>query len=103
MVSGPTEAGSVVRTAPGPSLSSGSSVRTSTVTSPLMPWARPIRATTSCTCPNLLSYDCGPGTAQWPSPARAGCCEASADVVHVDEVDADTAAADGAHDGAQGA
>src|SRR5919107_5975499 len=103
MVSGPTGAGSVVRTAPGPSLRSGSSVRTSTVTSPLMPWARPMRATTNCTFWDLLSYDYGPGTALWPSPARAGAAFASADVVHVDEVDTDTAAADGAHDGAQSA
>ena len=48
-VSGPAAAGSVAQHGAGANRRSGSSVRTSTVTSPRMPWARPIRPTTSCT------------------------------------------------------
>src|SRR5687768_925948 len=47
MVIGPRSAGSVRSTAPGTKRRSGSSVRTSTVTSPRTPWGRPIRPTTT--------------------------------------------------------
>ena len=47
IVSGPRAAGSVANTAPGTKRRSGSSVRTSTVTSPRTPWGRPMRPTTT--------------------------------------------------------
>src|SRR3954451_20178544 len=78
-VSGPLSAGSVSMTEPGANRTSGASVRTSTATSPPMPWARAMRPTTSCT--------------EW----------VSANLVDVDEVDADAAAAEGGHHRAQSA
>src|ERR1700735_287920 len=77
MVSGPPSAGSVARTEPAANRSSGSSVRTSTMTSPRIPCGRPIRPTTSCM--------------------------ALADLVSVQEVDTDVGpAGQGADHGTQG-
>src|SRR5581483_11982831 len=106
--SGPAAGGSVARTAPGASRNSGSSVRTSTVTSPLMPWARPIRPTTSCTVIALLrggrgGNGAGPvGSAARPAPRGVPRLSGhSTDVVHVDEIDADVPATEGGDNGAQ--
>src|ERR1700722_2094917 len=67
MVSGPVATGSVVTTEPAANLSSGSSVLTSTITSPRTPCGRAIRPVTSCM--------------------------ASADFVGVQQIDADVVAA----------
>src|SRR4051812_38063989 len=82
-VSGPREAGSVSRTAPVTKRRSGSSVRTSMVTSPRTPWGRPMRPTTTVS-------EVGGGVVLR--------CSAS---VGVDDVDPQAAAADPGHDLAQ--
>src|SRR4051812_40599448 len=87
-VSGPRDAGSVRRTAPGVKRRSGSSVRTSTVTSPRTPWGRPMRPTTTVS---------GEG---WCGAVKGGSSRSSA-TVGVDDVDPEAATADTGHDLAQ--
>src|SRR3954464_9066726 len=82
-VGGPREAGSVSRTAPVTKRRSGSSVRTSMVTSPRTPGGRPMRPTTTVS-------GVGGGVVLR--------CSAS---VGVDDVDPQAAAADPGHDLAQ--
>ena len=70
---------------PGRTAASGTSVRTSTVTSPRMPWARPTRATTSLTAPPR-SPSSTPGH---DGRDHAGQADRSAAAVDVDHVDPD--------------
>src|SRR4051812_39290088 len=83
MVRGPRDAGSVASTAPGTNRRSGSSLRTSTVTSPRTPWGRPIRPTTTVSTSLMATRT--PGSAP----------------VGVDDVDAQAAAAHAGHHRAQ--
>ncbi len=96
MVSGPEAAGSVASTAPGPSRSSGSSVRTSTVTLAL---GCPVGAADApdyqlhdpkLSCPTTGAQRLGPGTASQPSRPRAGVQLCQQNLVDVDEVDTRT-------------
>src|SRR5688572_32447627 len=85
MVMGPRSAGSVRSTAPGTKRRSGSSVRTSTVTSPRTPWGRPIRPTTTVSVEGL----------------RGSLKELCSAPVGVDDVDPEAAPADAGHHLAQ--
>src|SRR6266702_2030623 len=90
-VSGPRSGGSVSSTAPGANRSSGSSVRTSTVASPLMPCALPMRPTTS------RRNSCDSSSEYFSMPMCAG----SAQTGRFDQVDTHGAAPEGVDHGAQ--
>src|SRR5215218_7055414 len=71
-VSGPRSAGSVSNTAPGTNRCSGTSVRTSMLTSPRRPWARPMRATTRSMAPSCpADRPCGTALALSRHPETA--------------------------------
>src|SRR5581483_11593393 len=88
---------SVSSTAPGANRRSGSSVRTSTVTSPRRPWALPIRPTTSRSF-SRGSPSSGPFAVIWSADIRSA---RSAIAGRFDQVDADRAALERADHGAQ--